>query len=299
MVYGREGDPRIVAPTASNFSCDCARRHVKAARPNGSHGVQPSDHRSGPARRVGCDTSAERPCAAGFGFAPRPITYWARTRPRARAHTRTRSSLLESTWNPVSDSSARNVMDGHRSQPFSSPTMIGGAGPSNVSRGRSSVETSAVPPHDFVRSPGRMEFGEGPISARSPTEPLPKSVVSFDERPHRRVRRFRLGKENCISFQPSQRKFRQWSTLSGSYSLGDVLGPSLHHATPAFEPAFEKIVPEICSLDASNRMRQRRLRDLLGLLRIGAPVPERASETKWNLLNTRFPEQLARSRIRR
>ena len=70
--------------------------------------------------------------------------------------------------------------------------------------------------------------------------------------------------------------------------------PSLHHATPA----FEKIVPEISSLDASNRMRQRRLHDLPGLPRIGAPVPERASETKWNLLNTRFPEQLARIGIR-
>ncbi len=152
----------------------------------------------------------------------------------------------------------------------------------------------AVPPHDFVRSPGQMEFGEGPISARSPTEPLPKSVVSFDERPHRRNQWFGLGKRTCISFQPSQRKFRQWSSLSGSYGLGDVLGPSLHHATPA----FEKIAAEISPLDASNSMRQRRLRNLPGLLRIGAPVPERASETRWNLLNTRFPEQLARIGIR-
>ena len=157
----------------------------------------------------------------------------------------------------------------------------------------------AVPPHDFVRSPGQIEFGEGPISARSPTEPLPKRVVSSDERSHRRNQWFRAGQETCIGFQPSQRKFRQWFTLSGSHGLGDVLGPSLHHATPAFEPAFEKIVPEISSLDASNRMRQRRLHDLPGLPRIGAPVPERASETKWNLLNTRFPEQLARIGIRR
>ena len=44
-------------------------------------------------------------------------------------------------------------------------------------------------------------------------------------------------------------------------------------------------------------MRQHRLHDLPGSLRIGAPVPERASETKWNLLNTRFPEQPAQSRI--
>ena len=58
----------------------------------------------------------------------------------------------------------------------------------------------AVPPHDFVRSPGQMEFGEGPISARSPTEPLPKRVVSFDERPHRRNQWFRLGKRFASAF---------------------------------------------------------------------------------------------------
>ena len=61
---------------------------------------------------------------------------------RGLAHMRARTRTRTSSWNPVSDSSATNVMDGHRSRPFSSPTTIGGAGPSNVSRGRSSVETS-------------------------------------------------------------------------------------------------------------------------------------------------------------
>ena len=152
----------------------------------------------------------------------------------------------------------------------------------------------AVPPNDFVRSPGQMEFGEGPISARSPTRnrcrrascPSTKGSIAGTSGSGWAV--------TCIGFQPSQSKFRQWSSLSGSYGLRDVLGPSLHHASSA----FEKIAPEISPLDASNSMRQRRLRDLLGLLRIGAPVPERASETKWNLLNTRFPEQLARIGIR-
>ena len=60
----------------------------------------------------------------------------------ARSPTEPLPKSVVSFWNPVSDSSARNVMDGHRSRPLSSPTVIGGAGPSNVPRGRSSVETS-------------------------------------------------------------------------------------------------------------------------------------------------------------
>ena len=89
-------------------------------------------------------------------------------------------------------------------------------------------------------------------------------------------------------------EFGPRSLPSGTGRHGDVVGPSLHHASSA----LEKIVPEICSLDASNRMRQRRIRNLPGLPGIGAPVPERASEIMWNLLNTRFPEQRAQSRIR-
>ena len=235
----------------------------------------------------------------------------------------------------------------------------------------------AVPPHDFVRSPGRMEFGDGPISARSPTEPLPKSVVSFwnpvsdssatnvmyrapeptifiahgDRRswtfecvawsfvcrnisPCRRMILFvrpvrwnsakvrfrrearrgtaaeerRVLRRKAASPEPvvqaGQRLASAFNRRNPSSGNGPrcqdrtvsemYSGPSLHHASSA----FEKIAPEISPLDASNSMRQRRLRDLLGLLRIGAPVPERASETMWNLLNTRFPEQLAQSRIR-
>ena len=111
----------------------------------------------------------------------------------------------------------------------------------------------AVPPHDSVRSPGQMGFGEGPISARSPTEPLPKSVVSFDERPHRRNQMVQAGQEICISFQPSQCKFRQWSSLSGSARSREMYSAQASITTLR---RSEKIAPEVGPLDASNSMRQ-------------------------------------------
>ena len=152
----------------------------------------------------------------------------------------------------------------------------------------------AVPPHDSVRSARSDGIRRGSDFGAKPDGTAAEERRVFRRKAASPEPVVQAGQEICISFQPSQCKFRQWSSLSGSYCLGDVLGPSLHHASSA----LEKIVPEICSLDASNRMRQRRLRDLPGLPGIGAPVPERASETKWNLLNTRFPEQLAQSRIR-
>ena len=140
MVYGREGDPRIVAPTASNFSCDvrAPSRESRAFRTGRTVFNLPiidlvRRDESVVIRRL----NVRAPPVLDSRRAP--VTYWSAD---SLTWAHTRAHAIFNYWNPVSDSSATNVMDGHRSRPFSSPTMIGGAGPSNVSRGRSSVETS-------------------------------------------------------------------------------------------------------------------------------------------------------------
>ena len=173
MVNGREGDPRIVAPTASNFSCDvrAPSRESRAFRTGRTVFNLPIIDlvRRGESVVI-CRLNVRAPPVLDSRCVPS-------RNERGLAHMRAHASfLLESCFGFVGEKHDGRAPeptifiahDDRRSWTFECVAVV--------------VRMSkhlAVPPHDLVRSPGQMEFGEGPISARSPTEPLPKSVVSL------------------------------------------------------------------------------------------------------------------------
>ena len=189
----------------------------------------------------------------------------------------------------------RAALDGRRNRRFSSPAAIG------RSRTTESFETfpacridcgSCRPRH--VCSPVSVLSDMGMIRFRRKAGRIRDDLYDASSTKGRIANADGAGRfENRMRRRSLPRWSRSWSSLSGSHGLGDVVGPGLHHASPA----FEQVAAEISSFDAANRVGQRRLRDLPGLAGICAPVPERTPETMWNRLNSQLHEQFAKSLI--
>ena len=196
-------------------------------------------------RRVVLDQSSECLGDDGFWFrAARVYVLSARSRALASARAYAPGQARERVSRPHLSSGATMLaaLDRCRNRRFSSPTATG--------RNSTTESFETFPVCRIDCGPGHPRDVCSPVSVRSDMGMIRfrrmAGRIRDDSHPASSTKGRIANADGAGRFENRMRRpslprwSRSWSSLSGSHGLGDVVGPSLHHASPSSKRSLRK-----------------------------------------------------------